>query len=80
MARPLWQLLLSEQPPDGGKPFTCEECFIALEYYADRILAGAEVAEINRYVLHHLAHCPDCRETFVKQLDQIREISNHENK
>jgi len=70
--RPLWQILT----PAAHSPnttLTCDECFVALEYLADRINAGADLQVVWQAAQRHLARCPDCRE---HHLQRIRELES----
>jgi len=72
--RPLWQLLLLTRDSKKAVSLICEECFALLEYDADRLVAGAEPAEIHPSVSHHLALCSNCR---IQIDDWLKELEGH---
>ena len=71
MDRPLWQLLMPGQDFTGGQEFTCKECFLVLEYYADLLASGATPDKLRSHVQHHLARCSYCREQFSQWLKDL---------
>jgi hypothetical protein len=42
----------------------CEETYMLLDVFADRVRRGEDVATLMQLVHHHLQVCPDCREEF----------------
>lgn len=42
----------------------CDEAYLFLDEYAERISRGEDVAALMPLVHHHLEMCPDCREEF----------------
>ena len=71
MNRPLWQLLTQGTDFDHGQEFTCEECFLVLDYYADLLVSGEDPEKLRQLVRRHLAHCLDCREQFLQWLKRL---------
>ena len=49
----------------------CDEAYIFLDAYADRVNRGEDVAALMPLVHHDLALCPDCREEFDALLRSI---------
>lgn len=68
--RPFWQTLVAA---DSGEniALTCDECFIILEYLAEEAAEGADLQTLQKAAQHHLSHCPDCREHYLKRLIEL---------
>lgn len=70
--RPLWQIL-ARAAHSPSTTLTCDECFVALEYLADMIDAGADPRVVWQAAQRHLTRCPECRE---HHLQRIRELES----
>jgi hypothetical protein len=80
-SRPLWQLLLLTRDSNEDLRLTCEECFALLEYDADRLVAGANPAEIRPNVGRHLAICSSCRTQLDDWLEKLEDsLAQHQRK
>jgi len=72
MNRPLWQLLQHGLNFDNEREFTCEECFLVLEFYADQLASEAKPEELRQPVHRHLVHCSDCHEQFLEWIKLLK--------
>lgn len=72
MNRPLWQLLNLSYASKVEAPLSCEECFLVLEYYADRFEAGQPPDALQAAVREHLARCDDCRQRMESWIDALQ--------
>jgi len=73
----LWQLILLTRDTKKDVQLTCEECFSLLEYDADCLAAGADLAEIRPIVSHHLALCSSCRNQLDDWLEKLEDSLAH---
>ena len=65
------QLLIRASRPENDAPFTCEECFVAFEYYVDGIVAGTDADKLRRLIRRHLDYCPDCYKKHADLLETV---------
>jgi hypothetical protein len=68
---PVWQLLSSVYHSGQDATLTYEKCCAVLDYYADRLAAGADPGEVGRMVTRALQLCPDCLVRCVDWLDEM---------
>lgn len=69
MAASLWQILLKLERTDAE--LTCDECFIVLEYLADRAAGGSDLRRVLPKLREHIARCPHCREHHLRRLREL---------
>jgi hypothetical protein len=62
---------LTARPDEIG----CDDCFEQLDQFAERVLAGKDVAEAMPLVQDHLNRCRDCREEFEALLAALRALA-----
>lgn len=70
MARPLWQLLVSEIQEKKAKELSCEECLRVLDYYVDGVMASEDTPQLQPSIARHLSHCHGCRLELERRLDE----------
>ena len=70
--QPLWQILLKATNLGEDAILNCDECFSILEYLAEttRQIEG-DINLFYQIARRHLSRCPDCREYYLAQLDQL---------
>ncbi len=75
IARPLWRLLLLVLNQEDDDSLECDECFLILEYLAEmRASEGVDIKKYTILVKKHLASCPDCREYYLQQLQNLESL------
>ena len=73
--QPLWQLLLKARSLSEDVTLNCDECFLILEYLADiKQQIGADIEFLRTLARRHLSCCPDCREYYLRRLEQLERI------
>jgi hypothetical protein len=77
--KPLWQTLLKSVLETEEYEITCEECFNALDLYADHIFEGTDPAEIMPEVKQHLIQCNCCESELEAMMIMIKEAAIQQN-
>ena len=77
MSNSLWQTLLKAALETDDYEISCQECFDALDLYADLILEGAEPTEIMPLVTQHLKQCNCCTNELEAMVVMIQEAAKN---
>lgn len=71
--RPLFEIFSLSPTAESDITLTCDDCFAILDYFVDLVIDGFTLEEIKKPLLHHMNHCPDCREHYLQRINEIEE-------